>query len=68
MDISREKPWSGISVDVDEKTSYGTMVYKLKLDQNLGGLPIPSKMPKNFANQETFRFCKFFFEEGGATF
>ena len=62
MQLEKQKPWHGIGVDVDANLSSREMLYKAKLDWEVS--KIPSQRPKSYANQETLRFFKGFFEEG----
>ena len=62
MECANPKPWNGIGVDVETHLSPSEILYKLKIDRDFGSHPIPSGMPKNFANQETFRFFNSFVE------
>ena len=64
MQIEKQKPWYGISVDVDANLSSREMLYKAKLDWEVS--KIPSQRPKSYGNQETLRFFKGFFEAGEA--
>ena len=64
MDITNQKPWHGIGVDVDANFSSREMLYKAKLDWEVS--KIPSQRPKSYGNQETLRFFKGFFEAGKA--
>ena len=64
MQIEKQKPWHGIGVDVGANLSSREMLYKVKLDWEVS--KIPSQRPKSYANQETLRFFKGFFEEGNA--
>ena len=64
MDITNQKPWHGIGVDVDANFSSREMLYKAKLDWEVS--KIPSQRPKSYGNQETLRFFKGFFEAGEA--
>ena len=66
MEQINQKPWDGIGVDVETHLSPSEILYKLKIDRDFGSHPIPSGMPKNFANQETFRFFKSFVEAVGS--
>ena len=64
MPLEKQKPWHGIGVDVGANLSSREMLYKVKLDWEVS--KIPSQRPKSYANQETLRFFKGFFEEGNA--
>ncbi len=64
MQFEKQKPWHGIGVDVDANLSSREMLYKAKLDWEVS--KIPSQRPKSYANQETLRFFKGFFEAGEA--
>ncbi len=64
MQIKKQKPWHGIGVDVGANLSSREMLYKVKLDWEVS--KIPSQRPKSYANQETLRFFKGFFEAGEA--
>ena len=64
MNITNQKPWHGIGVDVDTNFSSREMLYKAKLDWEVS--KIPSQRPKSYGNQETLRFFKGFFEAGKA--
>ncbi len=64
MELSHKKPWHEIGVEVDAKLSSREMLYKAGLDWEVS--KIPSQRPKSYANQETIRFFKGFFEAGEA--
>jgi phage/plasmid-like protein (TIGR03299 family) len=64
MDITNQKPWHEIGVEVDANFSSREMLYKAKLDWEVS--KIPSQRPKSYGNQETMRFFKGFFEAGEA--
>ena len=65
MELKNQKPWHGLGIVVNSNLSPSEILYKLNIDRDYGSHPIPSGMPKNFANQETFRFFNAFFEAGG---
>jgi hypothetical protein len=60
MEVSNQKPWHGIGVDVDNNLSPAEMLYKIKLDWEVQRTP--SQRPKSYGNKETIRFFKAFFE------
>ena len=64
MEHSHKKPWHEIGIEVDAKLSSREMLYKAGLDWEVS--KIPSQRPKSYANQETIRFFKGFFEAGEA--
>ncbi len=64
MDVTNQKPWHGIGVEVDANFSSREMLYKAKLDWEVS--KIPSQRPKSYGNQETMRFFKGFFEASEA--
>jgi len=68
MDWIKEKPWNGLSVDIDPYISPREMVYKVKLDLETSWNPtggVRPGRPKSYANQEMFQFFKSFTEHGG---
>ena len=68
MDWINEKPWNGLSVDINPNISPHEMVYKAKLDLETSWNPtggVRPGRPKSYANQEMFQFFKSFTEHGG---
>jgi hypothetical protein len=68
MNWINEKPWNGISVDINPNISPREMSYKVKLDLEMSGNPtggVRPGRPKSYANQEMFQFFKSFTEHGG---
>lgn len=64
MSWEKEKQWMGIGVEVKGSLSSREILYKAKLDWEVS--KIPSQRPKSYANQETFRFYKAYFDTGKA--
>jgi hypothetical protein len=68
MEWINEKPWNGLSVDINPNISPREMVYKAKLDLEMPWNPtggVRPGRPKSYANQEMFQFFKLFTEHGG---
>ena len=68
MEWINEKPWYGLSVDINPNISPREMVYKVKLDLETSWNPtggVRPGRPKSYANQEMFQFFKSFTEYGG---
>ena len=68
MEWINEKPWNGLSIDINPNISPREMVYKVKLDLEIPGNPtggVRPGRPKSYANQEMFQFFKSFTEHGG---
>ena len=68
MDWINEKPWNGLSIDINPTISPHEMVYKAKLDLETSWNPtggVRPGRPKSYANQEVFQFFKSFTEHGG---
>jgi hypothetical protein len=68
MDWINEKPWNGLSIDINPNISPREMVYKAKLDLEMSWNPtggVRPGRPKSYANQEMFQFFKSFTEHGG---
>jgi len=64
MEWSTETPWKGIGVDVSDILSPAELVSKVKLDFEI--TRVTSGLPKSFANEEMFKFFKFFAQHGEA--
>jgi hypothetical protein len=68
MEWINQKPWEGLSVDINPNISPREMVYKVKLDSEKSWNPtggVRPGRPKSYANQEMFQFFKSFTENGG---
>ena len=69
MDWINEKPWNGLSIDINPNISTHEMAYKAKLDLETSWNPtggVRPGRPKSLANQEMFQFFKSFTEYGEA--
>ncbi len=64
MEWSSETPWEGIGVAASVILSPAEMVSKVNIDFEISR--VTSGMPKSFANEEMFKFFKFFIQHGNA--